>query len=165
LVVRSRRGKDDGSLPAGCYRCRYQTKSGQAPEPDGYKLIGQPLLIAEVHPGLRPKARNHADNGAAQALILLVFIQHRIGVRSIINSSARNSCSSICGAEDTRRFQWRTISCAVKYSPGLRPAALNLGETAAYYPDDAESDNIANRAVKTAHRGIQTGAAACASRS
>ena len=43
------------------------------------QLIGQPLLVAEVHSGLRAKTGDHAHDGPTQALILLVFIEHRIG--------------------------------------------------------------------------------------
>ena len=93
------------------------------------QLIGQSLLVAEVHPGLRAKTGHHAHDGATQTLILLVLIQHRIGraehhkqqrqKQLLIHMRAlRNAPLPV--TDDLLR---RKI-----LSPRLRPAALGMGK-------------------------------------
>ncbi len=93
------------------------------------KLIGQPLLIAEVHPGLRPETGNHTHDGATQALILLVFIQHRVG-RAEHHKQQRQEQLFIA----VRSLRNAPLPVADNFlrrkvlPSGLRPAALNGGK-------------------------------------
>jgi len=43
------------------------------------ELIGQPLLVAEMHTGKLMEVGNHLADGQAQAVILLMIVVARIG--------------------------------------------------------------------------------------
>lgn len=90
------------------------------------KLIGQTLLIAEVHPGLCPETGNHTHDGATQALILLVFIHHRVGCAKHHKQQRQEQLFiAVRSLRDAPFPVADNFLCRKVFPSGLRPAALN----------------------------------------
>ena len=93
------------------------------------KLIGQPLFIAKIHPGLGPKARDHPHYGAAQALILLMSVKHRI--RGAQHRKQQREEQLFIAVRSLRNASFPVAHDFLRgeiFPSRLRPVALNVGK-------------------------------------
>ena len=90
------------------------------------ELIGEPLLVAKAHPRAGMKAGNHAQDGLAQPLVLLLPVTQRI--RNAQHHKQQRQKSLFVGVGQLRHPALPVAHYLLRhqvFAPLLRPAALN----------------------------------------